>query len=170
LIWSDGSASLSSSTVMYPRFLARARSFFTDASLRSMRGASPASAVSISCVSFFAMGFRRLIGAGKLRQPVSQSALRLDEPLLFLQCLVGEIPLQPFRCMLQGLFDLLRRSDDLDCSGQIASGAVRVAVAAGEGKAHGSPGISARCSIGGQYGVDAVAIKRCAGEGGVDQV
>src|SRR5215831_10426803 len=97
-----------------------------------MSGASPVSAVSISCVSFFAMGFRRLVGAGKLRQPLSQSALRLDETLLFLQGLVGEIPLQPFRCMFKGLFDLLRGGDDLDRSGQIASGAVRVAVAAGE--------------------------------------
>ncbi len=74
--------------------------------------------------------------------------LRLDQALLFFQGLVGEIPLQPFRCMVQGLFHLLRRGDDLHGCGQIASGAVRVAVAAGEGKAHGARGLPARCSIG----------------------
>ena len=65
-----------------------------------------------------------------------------DQALLFLEGLVGQIPLQPFGCIVQGLFHFLRRSDDLDRCGQIASGAVRVAVAAGEGKAHGARGRS----------------------------
>src|ERR1041385_5870137 len=95
--------------------------------------------------------------------------LRLDQALLFLQGLVGEIPLQPFRCMLQGLFDLLRRGDDLDRSGQIASGAVRIAVASGEGKSHGAWAFTARRSIAAQYGVKSALIKRSAREGGVDQ-
>src|SRR4030095_4297261 len=137
-IWSEGRASLSSSTVMTPRFLARAIIFLIDASLRSISGASPASTVSTSEGSFFAIYSRRLIGAGKRCQPLSQSTLRLDETLLFLQGLCGEIPLEPFRCILQGLFDLLRRGDDLHGCGQIASGAVRIAVAAGEGKSASS--------------------------------
>src|SRR3954453_12706548 len=127
-IWSLGSASFSSSTVMMPRFLARAMSFLTDASLRSSSGASPASAASTSWVSFFAILFRRLIGAGEVRQPLPQSALRLLQALLFLIGLGSEILLQPFRCMFQGLFDFLRRSNDLHGSSQIASRAVRIAV------------------------------------------
>ena len=73
--------------------------------------------------------------------------LRLNQALLLIQSLVGEIPLQPFRCILQGRLNLLRRSDNLHGCGQIASGAVRVAIAAGEGKAHGARGPSARRSV-----------------------
>src|SRR5206468_2316590 len=72
--------------------------------------------------------------------------------------------------MLQGRLHFLRGSDDLDCSSQIAPGAIRVAVAAGEGKTHGAWAFTARCSIGRQYGADALPIKRCAGEGGIDQL
>ena len=96
--------------------------------------------------------------------------LRLDQALLFLQGFVGQIPLQPFRCMLQSLFDLIRRGDDLHGSSQIASCAVRIAVATGEGKAHGAWAFAAHCSIGAQYGGNTVTIKRRAGESGVDQV
>src|SRR5690348_14033339 len=137
-IWSWGSASLSSSMVMKPRFLARAIIFFSDASLRSISGASPPSAVSISCASFFAISFCRLVGAGEVRQPLSQPTLRRDQALLLLKGLVGHVPLQPFRCILEGLVHFLRRGDDLDRCRQIASRAVRIAVAAGEGKAHGA--------------------------------
>src|SRR4029450_6379645 len=98
---------------MTPRFLARAISFLIDASLRSMRGASPPSA-SISGVSFFAMLNRRLIAAGESRQPVLQSLPRLDQSLLFPVALVGEIPLQPFRSKFQGLLHLIRCRNDLD--------------------------------------------------------
>src|SRR5579859_1950828 len=72
--------------------------------------------------------------------------------------------------MFQGLFDLLRRGDDLDRSGQIASRAVRVAVASGEGKAHGAWAFAARCSIAAQYGANAVPIKRSPRESRVDQL
>ena len=92
------------------------------------------------------------------------------QALLFLEGLVGQIPLQPFRCILKGLFDFLRRGDDLDRCGQIASGAVRIAVATGEGKAHGAWAFTARCSIAAQYGVQGLPIKRCAGKGRVDQL
>ena len=54
-IWSWGRASLSSSIVMKPRFLARAIIFLIDASLRSISGASPLSWTSVSTASFFAM-------------------------------------------------------------------------------------------------------------------
>ena len=54
-----------------PRFSARCIIFLIDASLRSISGASPSSTVSTSWGSFFAMLIRRLIGAGKLRQPLS---------------------------------------------------------------------------------------------------
>ena len=94
----------------------------------------------------------------------------LHQALLFFQGLIGQIPLQPFRCILEGLFDFLRRGDDLDRCRQIASGAVRIAVATGEGKAHGAWAFTARCSIGAQYGVKSALIKRGAGEGGVDDL
>ena len=103
-----------------------------------------------------------------------QSALRLDEPLLFFQGLVGEIPLQPFRCMLQGFFDFLRRGDDLDRCSKIAARSIRVAVAAGEGKAQGARGSPAswatRCSIRAQYGGNALSIKRGAVEDRLNQL
>src|SRR3954451_13308037 len=124
--------------VIVPRFLARAIIFLTDASLRSISGASPSSTASPSWVSSFAILFRRLVGAGKLRQPLLQSMLRLFERLLLVIGLGREILLQPFRCMRQGLFHFLRRGDDLDRGSQIATGAVGVAVASGEGKAHGA--------------------------------
>ena len=95
---------------------------------------------------------------------------RLHQALLFIEGLVGQIPLQPFRCILQGLFDFLRRGDDLDRCGQIASGTIRIAVATGEGKTHGAWAFTARCSIGAQYGVNCALIKRSAGEGRVDQL
>jgi len=69
----------------------------------------------------------RLIGAGERRQPLPQSLLRLFQALLFLIGFSSEIPLQPFRCILQGLVDLLRRGDNFHGCSQIASGAVGIA-------------------------------------------
>src|SRR5215213_7923667 len=152
-----------------PRFLARAINFLIEASFKSMSGASPPSA-SMSGVSFFAIKSvpcpSRLIAAGEGRQPVLQSCTRLDQALLFPVGLVGEIPLQRFRRMLQGRFHLLCRGNDLDGGRKIAAGAPGIGVAAGEGKAHGGAnGFSARRSVCRQYGGEAVTIKRRAAHG-----
>src|SRR5947209_6189344 len=131
-------AALISSMLMIPRFWARCIIFLIEASLRSISGASPSSTVSTSWGSFFAMLIRRLIRAGQPRQPDSQCPLRRDQALLFFQGLVGQIPLQPFGCVGQGLVHLLRRRDDLDRSGEIASRAGWIAIGSGEGKTHGT--------------------------------
>ena len=93
-----------------------------------------------------------------------------DQALLLLQGLVGHIPLQPFRCILQGLLHFLRRGDDLHRCGQIASGAVRVAVAAGEGKAHGAWGFRRPSLHRRPIWWQGLAIKRGAGKRGVDEL
>src|SRR5256885_15096293 len=91
---------------------------------------------------------------------------RLDQALLFRKGVVGQIPLQPFRCIVQGFFHFLRRGDDLDRSRQIASGAVGIAVAAGGRKNPPARGRSPPPLFGSPYGGKGGSVKRPAGEGG----
>src|SRR3954471_17122360 len=121
---------------MYPRFLPRAISFFTDASLRSISGASPPSCLSSVSTAMFAFAIEtpfkpRLPSAVALDQggklPLRLGAGR-PQPLLLLERGLVSHLLQPGgRCFQRRIQPRLscQRVDDQN---EIATSAFRIGI------------------------------------------
>ena len=177
VIWSWGRASLSSS-IGDDAALLGARDQLLDRGVVEVdQRRIAASSVSVSVVSFFAIWLSSPLS--RCRPSDASLSLiflpRRDQPLLFLEGLVAEVPLQPLGGIGQRGVDLDRRPRaSRPRSARSLRAHVRVAVAAGEGKTDPPPreasAHAAAASSACQYGGEAVAIKRGAGEGGVDQL